>query len=195
MPIVFLPSPFIPPRLHKFLPYEPNPFVIDVAILKQRFRNAQAQCHPDSWASKGSNKQDIAQALSARINEAYQSLLNPLSRVEYILQQHHVPVSETDQVDDAGFMAEIMEARETIEEAEDGSDVENLLKQNTGEFILYNAFDDVDQFFHTGEIERTLEEIEARVGQEQWSDVKKAAVRLRYLQGVARAGKKWFDSR
>lgn len=36
------------------LPYEPNPFVIDIAVLKQRFREAQSICHPDSWASKGS---------------------------------------------------------------------------------------------------------------------------------------------
>jgi len=47
------------PRDMKFhdifgLPYEPNPFVIDVSLLKERFRNTQAICHPDSWASKGS---------------------------------------------------------------------------------------------------------------------------------------------
>lgn len=36
------------------LPYEPNPFVIDTTVLKQRFREAQSICHPDSWASKGS---------------------------------------------------------------------------------------------------------------------------------------------
>lgn len=35
------------------LPYEPNPFTIDLATLKQRFRQAQAACHPDAWTSKG----------------------------------------------------------------------------------------------------------------------------------------------
>ena len=36
------------------LPYEPNPFVVDLTTLKQRFRQAQAVCHPDAWTSKGS---------------------------------------------------------------------------------------------------------------------------------------------
>jgi molecular chaperone HscB len=35
------------------LPYEPNPFVVDLDALKQRFRQAQAACHPDTWASRG----------------------------------------------------------------------------------------------------------------------------------------------
>lgn len=43
-------------RLHDIfgLPYHPNPFTVNVATLKQKFREAQAICHPDSWASKGS---------------------------------------------------------------------------------------------------------------------------------------------
>lgn len=36
------------------LPYEPNPFDVDLTLLKRRFREAQGICHPDSWASKGS---------------------------------------------------------------------------------------------------------------------------------------------
>lgn len=35
------------------LPYEPNPFIVDLSALKQRFRQAQAVCHPDMWAAKG----------------------------------------------------------------------------------------------------------------------------------------------
>lgn len=35
------------------LPYRPNPFLVDPVLLKRRFREAQAVCHPDSWASKG----------------------------------------------------------------------------------------------------------------------------------------------
>ena len=39
-------------------------------------------------------KQDVAQALSARLNNAYQTLLYPLSRAEYILELNQLPMSE-----------------------------------------------------------------------------------------------------
>jgi hypothetical protein len=35
------------------LSYEPNPFSVDLSALKHQFRQAQAVCHPDAWASKG----------------------------------------------------------------------------------------------------------------------------------------------
>ncbi|KAF8237854.1 hypothetical protein L208DRAFT_1388802 [Tricholoma matsutake] len=106
-------------RLHDIfgLPYHPNPFAIDVVTLKQKFREAQAICHPDSWASRGSNKQDVAQALSSRINEAYQRLLRPLPRV-----------------DNMEFMSEIMQTRETIEEAVDKDVIESLIDENRGSY-------------------------------------------------------------
>ena len=78
------------------------------------------------------DKQNTAQALSARVNEAYSCLLKPLSRAEYILARHHIPISEEDQVDDLDFMSEIMEARETIAEAQDGDDVSGLVDENRG---------------------------------------------------------------
>jgi molecular chaperone HscB len=34
------------------LPYEPNPFVVDTALLKRRFIEAQRVSHPDAWATK-----------------------------------------------------------------------------------------------------------------------------------------------
>lgn len=164
-------------RLHDIfgLPYHPNPFAIDVVTLKQKFREAQAICHPDSWASRGSNKQDVAQALSSRINEAYQRLLRPLPRAEYLLECHQHPISEGDQVDNMEFMSEIMQTRETIEEAVDKDVIESLIDENRAK------------------MQETVKELEALVGQEQWERVKEAAVRLRYLEGIDRAAKRWSD--
>ena len=34
------------------LPYEPNPFSIHLPTLKERFRQAQTACHPDTWATR-----------------------------------------------------------------------------------------------------------------------------------------------
>ncbi|KAG6890072.1 hypothetical protein C0992_003170 [Termitomyces sp. T32_za158] len=122
------------------------------------------------------NKLEVAQALSARINEAYNCLLKPLPRAEYILGRHHIPVSETDQIDDIEFISEIMEARETIQDATDKSQVENLAEKNTNE------------------IQATVQELEKLFGRAQWEDAKYAAIRLRYLEGIERAAKKWLDN-
>jgi hypothetical protein len=43
-------------------------------------------------------------------------------------------------------------------------------------------------------IQHTVAELEALVGREQWENVKDAAVRLRYLEGIDRAAKKWMDN-
>lgn len=77
---------------------------------------------------------ELAHALSSRLNDAYQTLLHPLSRAEYILAQHGQAVAEGDQVEDQAFMMEVMEARETIEEATpaDVGAIEELLARNRG---------------------------------------------------------------
>lgn len=80
------------------------------------------------------NKQDVAQALSSRINEAYQRLLRPLPRAEYLLECHQHPISEGDQVDNMEFMSEIMQTRETIEEAVDKDVIESLIDENRGSY-------------------------------------------------------------
>lgn len=80
------------------------------------------------------NKQDVAQALSSRVNEAYQRLLTPLSRAEYLLECHHHPISEADQVDNMEFMSEIMQIRETIEEAVNQDVIQLVIDENKGSY-------------------------------------------------------------
>ncbi|KAK7064230.1 adaptin N terminal region-domain-containing protein [Favolaschia claudopus] len=163
------------------LPSRPNPFVVDTVLLKRRFREAQAVCHPDSWASKGQvrvaikfsrHKQDIAQSLSSRVNEAYNSLLHPLHRAEYILDQNGLPLSEDDKLDDMEFISEIMEARENIEEASDEEELASIVDENRGPV----------------KIEETVAKLENTIGKEEWASVKDAAVRLKYLEGIEAAG-------
>jgi len=84
-------------------------------------------------------EQDLAHSLSSRLNEAYQCLLHPLPRAEYILEKNGLQTSETDQVEDMEFMANIMEARETIDDAtpEHRGEVETLIESNQRMFQLH----------------------------------------------------------
>ena len=129
---------------------KPNPFLVHLPTLKERFRQAQAACHPDAWATKSpvsgfllflflilicpQRDRDLAHTLSSRLNEAYQTLLNPLSRAEYILERNGVHISEADQVEDLEFMGDIMEQREAIEEAGagDSESVHRIVEENDG---------------------------------------------------------------
>ncbi|KAF8168094.1 hypothetical protein B0H34DRAFT_645051 [Crassisporium funariophilum] len=158
------------------LPYDPNPFNVHLATLKQRFRQAQAVCHPDTWATK--NAQDLAHSLSSRVNEAYQCLMRPLPRAEYILERNGIHMSESDQIEDLEFMSEIMEAREIIDDAtpQDRSQVEQLVQDNQKS------------------IESTVEELGSLIEKQEWPKVKSVAIRLRYLEGIDRAAKLWMDN-
>lgn len=66
------------------------------------------------------------------MNEAYNSLLHPLRRAEYILEQNGVPISENDQLDDLDFISEIMEVRESIDEAADPDELAHIVDDNAG---------------------------------------------------------------
>ena len=82
--------------------------------------------------------QDLAHSLSSRLNEAYQCLLHPLPRAEYILEKNGLQTNETDQVEDMEFMANIMDAREVIDDAmpENRGEVEALIESNQRMFLL-----------------------------------------------------------
>ncbi|KAF9076295.1 hypothetical protein BDP27DRAFT_1159541, partial [Rhodocollybia butyracea] len=156
------------------LPKESNPFVIDANALKQKFRQMQATCHPDTWATQGQDKQDAAQALSSAVNHAYQTLLQPMPRIEYILTLNGNPLSETDTLEDESdkfldFMMNIMMAREEIESAETREQVEPVLERNQEM------------------MDETLKQIEGLVEEKKWPEVKRASVRLKYLDGIRKA--------
>ncbi|KAJ4486141.1 Co-chaperone Hsc20 [Lentinula aciculospora] len=150
-------------------PKDSNPFVIDTALLKQRFRQMQAACHPDNWASKGQDKQDAAQALSSAVNHAYQTLLQPMPRIEYILSASGSPLEETDKLEDNEFLMNIMMAREEIETAETREEVEPVIQENQAL------------------IDKILSEIESLVERKRWPEVKEAGIRLKYLDSIRKA--------
>ncbi|KAL1670347.1 hypothetical protein GGF50DRAFT_93949 [Schizophyllum commune] len=158
------------------LPYEPNPFVVDTKTLRQRFREAQTNCHPDTWASKAADKKDMAQTVSAQINKAYQTLLNPLSRAEYILERNGMQVDEHDHVDDMEFIGQIMMARESIEDAQNVEEV-NTAAEEAAE-----------------QISECLKNIEIQSAAQDWAGMKDSTVRLKYWEGIQRAAEQWKEN-
>jgi Fe-S protein assembly co-chaperone HscB len=56
-----------------------------LAGIKRKFLDLQVEVHPDSFAAKGGEQKRRAEDWSGRVNEAYQTLRDPLSRALYIV--------------------------------------------------------------------------------------------------------------
>ncbi|KAF9241385.1 hypothetical protein BU15DRAFT_44897 [Melanogaster broomeanus] len=158
------------------LPYEPNPFVVDSALLKRRFLEAQKICHPDAWATKSEDQRAVALEVSNMVNAAYKTLSSPLDRIEYLLRRNGIETGEADQLDDLELITEVMEAREEIEAIQS----ENADQLHTAREINDGA----------SKISEVTKAIKDSVGREGWVEAKVAAVRLKYLQGIEDAVKR-----
>ncbi|PMD26627.1 Co-chaperone Hsc20 [Hyaloscypha hepaticicola] len=146
------------PRTHyeffpKTLTQGPPPtgsFHIDTRELRREFLQLQAVAHPDRHPH---NLKTRAEATSARINEAYKTLQNPLLRAQYLLSLRGIDVAEdeTAKVEDPELLMEVLDAREEIEDAKEEEELEEMKRINEeriekSESILDEAFnrDDID---------------------------------------------------
>ncbi|PSN63317.1 Co-chaperone Hsc20, partial [Corynespora cassiicola Philippines] len=104
-------------------------FTIDLNALRREFLQLQARAHPDLHPQENKKK---AEALSARINEAYKTLQNPLLRAQYLLSLRGIEIAEdeTAKVDDPELLMEVLETRERIEEAESEEDLTEMNEEN-----------------------------------------------------------------
>ncbi|MBS1203384.1 MAG: hscB [Proteobacteria bacterium] len=114
----------------------PAQYPLDVQALATRFQDLQRQFHPDRFASRPQAEQLAAVQQSATINQAWQTLRNPLSRAEYLLSLHGFDLaSEQHTVRDTAFLMEQLELREELDEierAEDSARLETFQKRVKG---------------------------------------------------------------
>ena len=97
-----------------------------------------------------------ASDLSGLVNEAYNTLLQPLSRIHYILSQHNLGVSETDQLDDPRLITEVIEIREALEDATSESEAEEIKNDVSGSRETIHSMSTTNYLFHredTGNLE------------------------------------------
>ncbi|MBZ0056274.1 co-chaperone HscB [Leclercia adecarboxylata] len=116
----------------------PAGYEIDTQALAARFQDLQRQYHPDKFASGTQAEQLAAVQHSATINQAWQTLRNPLSRAEYLLSRHGFDLSsEQHTVRDTAFLMEQLELREELDEIEHAKDearLERFIKRVKGMF-------------------------------------------------------------
>jgi len=105
----------------------PQRYRLDPAALDASYRSLQAAVHPDRHAQGDDAQRRVALQASARVNEAYATLKDPVQRAQYLLRLHGVEaVGETDTALPVEFLEEQLERREAAEEARDAGDDRTL---------------------------------------------------------------------
>jgi molecular chaperone HscB len=105
----------------------PERQALDRADLDARWRQLQAEVHPDRFAGEGAAAQRIAMQWAVRVNEAYQRLKDPLRRAAYLCERRGAPIRAHDNTAmPAAFLMQQMQWREALEEAAGAAAVEGL---------------------------------------------------------------------
>ena len=102
-------------------------FQMDLARLEHSYRALQAQVHPDKFSAASDADRRMSMQCSTHVNEAYQTLKQPISRARYLLSLHGIDTQEeTNTAMPADFLMEQMEWREAIGEATEAADAAAL---------------------------------------------------------------------
>lgn len=100
-------------------------FAIDIEKLTERYQAIQKSVHPDRFAHASDQEQMVAVKKSTLINDAYQTLKNPIKRAEYLLDNRGVDMpSEQASYGDTAFLMRQMELREMLAEVKYADDID-----------------------------------------------------------------------
>jgi molecular chaperone HscB len=162
------------PKTIPFGPPPSGPFRLDLPSLRREFLQLQGLFHPDKYPAE---KKAKAEALSARINEAYKVLQDPLLRAQYLLfHRYGVDVTSEDNSShpaDPGTLVEVMEAQESLEAAQTEDQIDPLKEQNQDR------------------IEGTLRLLDEAFANDHADAAKTECIRLRYWVSLKEALNSW----
>lgn len=109
-------------------------YVLNTETLATRYRELQQAVHPDRYAAASEQERRLSLQSAAHVNEAFQTLRQPLSRARYLLELRGLSVDQSTSLDN-DFLVEQMNLREQIEDLE--QQAEPLL-------ALLNMHEDID---------------------------------------------------
>jgi molecular chaperone HscB len=95
----------------------PRRFALDGAELERAYLARSRAVHPDYHLSGSDSELAASLELSAALNEAYNTLRDPFRRADYLLSLEGGPSASEHKQMPPAFLAEMLEARERIEQA------------------------------------------------------------------------------
>jgi len=109
----------------------PEAFILDETIIKKKFYQLSKENHPDFYANEDEAKQQEILELSTLNNKAYQTLLSPARRLEYILSLHNLVSEGAKPQLPADFLMEMMDINERLMEVDNAHELGSI----TGEVL------------------------------------------------------------
>jgi molecular chaperone HscB len=98
----------------------PQKLQIDESSLEQRFHQLSWKLHPDNFVKASEYERNLALDRSSELNDAYRTLRDPISRVEYLLLRAGVrKEGTTKQQAPPELLEEVFELNESLDELRD----------------------------------------------------------------------------
>ncbi len=95
----------------------PKRFDLSVDVLEQAWKQASSRVHPDRFATASAAEKRVAVQWASRINDAYQTLKNPLSRAAYMCELEDFPIqAESNTAMSTEFLMTQMQWREQLDD-------------------------------------------------------------------------------
>jgi len=156
----------LPPGADYFSLFElPHKLKIDLADLEQRFHQLSWKIHPDQFVQATDFERYLSLERSSVLNDAYRTLRDPVSRVEYLLGQENMrKEGQSKQQAPPELLEEVFELNESLDELRtirkaggDGEEMAALRKRlEAAERHFEEKLAEVD-----GELDRTCGEWDA----------------------------------
>jgi len=110
-------------------------FDVDVPALDRVYFDLQRQLHPDRFATKAAKERALSQQQATALNDAYETLKDPLKRADYLVHLKGVNVlpEGCNLVQDQSILIEAMEMRERLASANSMADVGALSRETKAE--------------------------------------------------------------
>lgn len=144
-------------------------FNVNVDDLDQRYFDLQRHLHPDRFATRSGQEKALSQQQATTINDAYETLKEPLKRADYLIHLKGTDVlpEGCNLVNDTELLMETMELREALAEAETIAAVDVLSKRAAND------------------IKRCIEQLSTLFASDDLEGACKLTTRLKYLKKLA----------
>jgi molecular chaperone HscB len=120
-------------------------FDIDLSELERHYFGFQRRLHPDRFAARSGKEKLMSQQQAMALNEAYETLKDPLKRAVYLLKLRGRKIEDGETISDPKLLMEQMDAREALMEADSAEEIQAILARAESDIAF--AVDDLKQAF------------------------------------------------